>query len=162
MILKSFRKEDSGLYGCATYQSNSLVFGKMTGLVAGELTQDFIRSLLKAFQSSFKYICVFYSETIAPPQPTVAATTAKDTERPTSAACVCDEKGRRLKVVGFGFTKIQIKGICCKVVVNVHWPCRKNSQGHVAGLCAADSGSAGRRLRPSAAPPHHHQPLLQQ
>lgn len=44
--LKSFKKEDSGLYCCATYQNYLLVFGQVTELVAGELIPDLIRSLL--------------------------------------------------------------------------------------------------------------------
>lgn len=56
LILKSFKREDSGLYSCAVNKGNSLVFGETTRLVAGELYPDLIRSPQEAFSSSFKYI----------------------------------------------------------------------------------------------------------
>ncbi|XP_075870595.1 T-cell surface glycoprotein CD8 alpha chain isoform X2 [Nelusetta ayraudi] len=66
LILKSFnKKKDSGQYSCAIYKGPALIFGKVTRLVG---------------------------ETIATPQPTVAAATTQ-TACTTAAECVCDTKG---------------------------------------------------------------------
>lgn len=45
LTLKSFKKADSGAYGCAVYESYMLKFGKVQRLVAGELGHDSTRSL---------------------------------------------------------------------------------------------------------------------
>lgn len=45
LILKSVKKEDSGVYGCAVIQGNAPVFGQMTKLVVGELDPGPKRSM---------------------------------------------------------------------------------------------------------------------
>lgn len=142
LILESFKREDSGFYCCAVIQGYSLEFGQVTQLVAGELNQDLIISLREAFQSSFKYICVFYLETIAAPQPTVAATT-RETKCTTAAVCVCEEKGRRRKIGWFGFTKHRLKTFAAnwwstftgKTVKGMSLDCAPLILGPLAGGC---------------------------
>lgn len=45
LILKSVKKEDSGVYSCAVIQGNAPVFGPMTKLVVGELNPGLKRSM---------------------------------------------------------------------------------------------------------------------
>lgn len=45
LILKSFKKEDSGVYGCAVYENYMLKFGKVNRILTGELARDLTGAL---------------------------------------------------------------------------------------------------------------------
>ncbi|XP_053172089.1 T-cell surface glycoprotein CD8 alpha chain [Scomber japonicus] len=75
LTLRSFKKNESGIYTCATLKSNALHFGRLTRLVVGEFPQIV---------------------TVAPP-----ITTSKKDEAKTTTACVCNTS---TKSGGSGFS----------------------------------------------------------